>query len=147
VVVVVEGRALVAVTPAAALAPGQGSVEDANSTQTPAATTNGPTDRRHTRATIAHRRAQSKTTPASIAVSRESGHELAMQPWQSWPPLPGSPKPAYLAQAAPSVIVTAGLYRQAMTSAGPPDAVRFDLEEPLELLAALEDARDALTDS
>jgi hypothetical protein len=34
-----------------------------------------------------------------------------------------------------------------MTSAGPPDAVRFDLEEPLELLAALEDARDALTDS
>lgn len=29
----------------------------------------------------------------------------------------------------------------------PPDEVRFDLEESLELLAALEDARDALSDS
>ena len=29
----------------------------------------------------------------------------------------------------------------------PPDEVRYDLEESLDLLAALEDARDALTDS
>jgi hypothetical protein len=34
-----------------------------------------------------------------------------------------------------------------MTVPGPPDAVRYDLEESFELLAALEDARDALSDS
>jgi hypothetical protein len=34
-----------------------------------------------------------------------------------------------------------------MPEDGPPDEVRLDLEEALRLLAALEDARDALTDS
>lgn len=34
-----------------------------------------------------------------------------------------------------------------MASADPPDEVRYDLEESLDLLAALEDARDALTES
>jgi hypothetical protein len=34
-----------------------------------------------------------------------------------------------------------------MTSVDPPDQVSYDLEEPLDLLAALEDARDALTES
>jgi len=34
-----------------------------------------------------------------------------------------------------------------MASDGPPNAVAFTLEECLELLAALEDARDALSDS
>ena len=34
-----------------------------------------------------------------------------------------------------------------MTVSGPPDEVRYDLEESLELLAALEDTRDALADS
>ena len=34
-----------------------------------------------------------------------------------------------------------------MTPTDPPDEVRYDLEESLELLAALEDARDALADS
>jgi hypothetical protein len=31
-----------------------------------------------------------------------------------------------------------------MTVAGPPEEISYDLEESLELLAALEDARDAL---
>ena len=43
--------------------------------------------------------------------------------------------------------VVAGSYRQGMAAAEPPDEVRYDLEESLDLLAALEDARDALTDS
>jgi hypothetical protein len=34
-----------------------------------------------------------------------------------------------------------------MTVPGPPDEIGYDLEESLELLAALEDARDALSDS
>jgi hypothetical protein len=34
-----------------------------------------------------------------------------------------------------------------MESGGPPDEVRYDLDESLELLAALEDARDALADT
>jgi hypothetical protein len=34
-----------------------------------------------------------------------------------------------------------------MASADPPEEVRYDLEDSLDLLAALEDARDALTDS
>lgn len=34
-----------------------------------------------------------------------------------------------------------------MASQGPPEAVAFTIEESLELLAALEDARDALTDT
>ncbi len=34
-----------------------------------------------------------------------------------------------------------------MTVPGPPEEVRYNLEESLELLAALEDARDALADS
>lgn len=34
-----------------------------------------------------------------------------------------------------------------MTLDGPPDEVSYSLEESLELLAALEDARDALADS
>jgi hypothetical protein len=33
-----------------------------------------------------------------------------------------------------------------MASTDPPEEVRYDLEESLDLLAALEDARDALTD-
>jgi hypothetical protein len=34
-----------------------------------------------------------------------------------------------------------------MTFSDPPDAVTYDLEEALELLTALEDAREALADS
>lgn len=34
-----------------------------------------------------------------------------------------------------------------MASADPPEEVRYDLEVSLDLLAALEDGRDALTDS
>ena len=43
--------------------------------------------------------------------------------------------------------VTAGLYRQEMASAEPPYEVHYDLEGALDLLAVLEDARDALNDS
>jgi hypothetical protein len=34
-----------------------------------------------------------------------------------------------------------------MTGPGPPDEISYDLEEAIELLAALEDAQDALADS
>lgn len=34
-----------------------------------------------------------------------------------------------------------------MTIPGPPDEISYDLEESLELLAALEDARDSLADT
>ncbi len=46
-----------------------------------------------------------------------------------------------------SFAVTVGVYGEVMESGGPPDEVRYDLDESLDLLAALEDARDALADT
>ena len=43
--------------------------------------------------------------------------------------------------------VTVSVYGEVMESGGPPDEVRYDLDESLGLLAALEDARDALADT
>ncbi len=43
--------------------------------------------------------------------------------------------------------VTVSVYGEVMESGGPPDEVRYDLDESLGLLAALEDARDAVADT